>query len=60
MSIELEKFEIIGNSIVLKKIFDNGNIVINKNILKHNKNNNNKISLSFVFLDIFLFELSIY
>ncbi|WP_423135328.1 hypothetical protein [Fusobacterium watanabei] len=54
MSIELEKFEIIGNSIVLKKFFDNGNIVISKNTLKHNKDNNDKISLSFIFLDIFL------
>ena len=53
MSIELEKFEIIGNIRYLQKSMNMGNIVINKNTLKHNKHNNDKISLSFIFLDIF-------
>lgn len=51
---KLDIYEIIGNIRYLQKSMNMGNIVINKNILKHNKHNNDRISFSFVFLDIFL------
>ena len=46
--------KIIGNIIYLEKTINRGNIVISKNTLKNNKHSNDRISLSFVFLDIFL------